>query len=95
MTTLAGWYSRQINYVLAFSQSPSDADVFCHLPAGFHIKGGNNDEYVIQLVKNFYGTKQAAVNWFEMMKQGLEEQGFKSSKIDPYLFLRNNALETL
>ena len=92
LTTLAGWYSRQIDYVLAFSQAPIDADVFCHLPAGFHINGGDNDEYVIQLVKNLYGTKQAAANWFEMMKQGLEEQGFKSSKTDPCLFLRNDAI---
>ena len=92
LTTLAGWHSRQIDYVLAFSQAPIDADVYCHLPAGFHIKDGNDDEYVIQLVKNLYGTKQAAANWFEMMKQGLEKQGFKSSKTDPCLFLRNDTI---
>ena len=92
LTTLAGWDSRQIDYVLAFLQAPIDADVFCHLPAGFHIKDGNDDEYVIQLVKNLYGTKQAAANWFEMMKQGLEKQGFKSSKTDPCLFLQNDTI---
>ena len=53
LTTLAGWYSRQIDYVLAYLQAPIDADIYCHLPAGFHIKNGNNDEYVIQLVKKY------------------------------------------
>ena len=92
LTTLAGRDSRQIDYVLAFLQAPIEADVYCYLPAGFHIKDGNDDEYVIQLVKNFYGTKQAAANWFEMMKQGLEQQSFKSSKTDPCLFLRNDTI---
>ena len=96
LTTLAGWYSRQIDYVLAFSQAPIDADVYCHLPAGFHIKNGKDDEYVIKLVKSLYGTKQAAANWFEMMKQGLEQQGFKSSKTDPVgLFYSNVSLSEL
>ena len=44
------------------------------------------------MVKNLYGTKQAAANWFEMMKQGLEQQGFKSSKTDPCLFLRDDTI---
>ena len=88
----AGWYSRQIDYVLAFSQAPIDCDVFCHLPSGFHIEGNNRDEYVIQLVKNLYGTKQAAANWFEMLKAGLVKEGFHQSKIDPCLFLRQDAI---
>ena len=43
LTQLAGWCSRQIDYVLAFSQAPIDTDVYCYLPAGFHIKGGDNE----------------------------------------------------
>ena len=63
LTELAGWHSRQIDYVLAFSQAPIDTTVYCHLPAGFHIENGDKDEdYVIVLEKNLYGTKQAAAN---------------------------------
>ena len=29
---IAGWESRQIDYVLAFSQAPIDSDVYLHLP---------------------------------------------------------------
>ncbi len=79
--------------MLAFLQAPIDSDVFCHLPAGFHVSGGNeNTEYILQLQKNLYGTKQAAVNWYKMLKEGLKKQGFSQSKIDPCLFLKQDAL---
>ena len=92
LTQLAGWCSRQIDYVLAFSQAPIDTDVYCYLPAGFHIKGGNESDFVLKLEKNLYGTKQAAANWYEMLKNGLLKEGFKTSKIDPCLFLRKDAI---
>ena len=80
LTQLAGWCSRQIDYVLAFSQAQIDTDAFCHLPAGFHIKGRDELEYVLKLEKNLYGTKQAAANWYEMLKGGLNKEGFKCKK---------------
>ena len=93
LTHLAGWYSRQIDYVLAFSQAPIDSEVFCHLPAGSHITGGDeSEEYVLQLEKNLYGTKQAAANWYKMLKDGLKKQGFLQSKIDPCLFMKKDAI---
>ena len=93
LTEMAGWSSRQIDYVLAFSQAPIDTTVYCHLPAGFHIEGGNkDDDYVIVLEKNLYGTKQAAANWFEMLRDNLMKEGFKQSCIDPCLFLREDMI---
>ena len=92
LTQLAGWCSRQIDYVLAFSQAPIDTDIYCYLPAGFHVKGGDGTDFVLKLEKNLYGTKQAAANWYEMLKNGLIKEGFKSSKIDPCLFLRDDAI---
>ena len=91
LTELAGWHSRQIDYILAFSQAPIDTTVYCHLPAGFHVEnGGNNEEYVIVLEKNLYGTKQAAANWFEMLRDNLLKEGFRQSAIDPCLFLKSD-----
>ncbi len=93
LTELAGWHSRQIDYVLAFSQAPIDTTVYCHLPAGFHIENGEKDEdYVIVLEKNLYGTKQAAANWFEMLRDNLIKEGFRQSAIDPCLFLRADTI---
>ena len=92
LTQLAGWCSCQIDYILAFSQAPIDTDIYCYLPTGFHIKGGDNSEFVLKLEKNLYGTKQAAANWYEMLKEGLNKEGFKTSKIDPCLFLRHDVI---
>ena len=58
LTEMAGWESRQIDYVLAFSQAPIDSTVYCRLPTGFHIENGTEgEEYVIVLEKNLYRTK--------------------------------------
>ena len=93
MAEMAGWESRQIDYVLAFSQAPIDSDVYLHLPAGFHVNGKDeNEKYVLKLKKNLYGTIQAAANWFDMLKSGLEDEGFKQNKIDPCLFVRSNCI---
>ena len=32
MAGIAGWESRQIDYVASFSQAPVDSDVYLHLP---------------------------------------------------------------
>ena len=37
MAEMAGWESRKIDYVLAFSQAPIGSDVYLHLQAGFNI----------------------------------------------------------
>jgi hypothetical protein len=48
----------------------------------------------MQLVKNLYGIKQAARNWYLLFSETLtlEHHGFKASKIDPCLFIRNDCI---
>ena len=31
-------------------------------------------------------------NWFDMLKTGLEDEGIKQNKVDPYLFVVNNCI---
>ena len=93
MAEMAGWESRQIDYVLAFYQAPIGSDVYPRLPAGFHVDGKDkNETYFLKLKKNLYGTRQAAAKWFDMLKTGLEDEGFKQNKVDPCLFVRNNCI---
>ena len=78
MSDMAGRKSRHIDYVLAFSQAPIDSDVYLHLPAGFHVYGEDeNETYFLKLGEKLYGTRQAAANWFDMLKNVLEDEGFK------------------
>ena len=93
MAEIDGWESIQIDYVISFSQAPIYSDVYIPLPAGFHVDGKNKDEsYFLKLKINIYGTLQEAENWFDMLKTGLEDEGFKRNKIDLCLFVRNNCI---
>jgi hypothetical protein len=43
-----------------------------HHPIGFQVDTENESKgYILKLNKNLYGLKQASLNWFEMLKQGL------------------------
>ena len=77
MAEMDGWESRQIYYVLALSQLTTGSDVYLHLPEVFHLYGEDKNEiYFLKLKKNLYETRQAAANWFDMLKTGLEDEGF-------------------
>ena len=50
----------------------------------------NSRGHVLKLKKSLYGLKQASLNWFEKLKQGLTDRGFKPSGINPCLYLKHN-----
>jgi hypothetical protein len=46
----------------------------------------------LRLKKNLYGLKQAGLNWFEYIKEGLTERGFHQSQVDPCVFYHKDAI---
>ena len=47
-------------------------------------------------MKNLYGTKQAARNWYLCLSETLQQKhGFKRSAIDPCIFLRDHCIIAL
>ena len=50
-----------------------------------------NETYHLKSEKNIYGTRQAAVDCFDMLKTGLEDEGLKK-KVDTCIFVRNNCI---
>ena len=48
----------------------------------------------MQLIKNLYGTKQAARNWYLLLSETLtsSHHGFRASDIDPCLFIRDDCI---
>ena len=60
MSEMAIWESRQINYVIDFSQAPIDSGVYLHLSAVFHVDGEDeNETYFLKSKKKIYGTLQS------------------------------------
>ncbi len=48
-----GWYTQQIDYVLAFPQAPVEKEIYMKAPKGFKVTGKNADDYVLRLNKKW------------------------------------------
>jgi len=64
----------------------------CRLVAWQYKDKHGNTDYCLELTKNLYGTKQAARGWFLHLCDGLLQQGFQQSTIDPCLFFRKDCI---
>jgi hypothetical protein len=51
-----------------------------------------NDEWAIKLKRNLHGLVKASINWFLKLSKIYERLGFKQSKLDPCLFLREDIM---
>ena len=61
-------------------------DLYLELHTGFYPPSGYKKDYVLHLVKNISGTKQAPRVCGQRLKQGLEKIGMKQSQVDPCIF---------
>ena len=84
---LKGWYSKQMDFVLAYPHAPAEVPLYMHFPKGYEFKNGiSEDTHILKLTKNIYGQKQAGRVWNKYLDEGLREISFKPSKMDPCLY---------
>ncbi len=79
MTILAiflGWAMQQIDFVQAYTQAP-ECDMYMELPPDIETKHGNTKDYVLKLLANLYGQKQASRMWNQYMTDKLRDIGFQ------------------
>ena len=81
LCNIHGLESKSIDFILAFPQADLDVDIWMELPTGIVVSGKDTESraYVLKLKKSLYGLKQASLNWFDKLKQGLMNRGFTSS----------------
>jgi hypothetical protein len=85
--------SKTFDFVLAFPQVELDVNIWMYLPIGFQVDTENESKcYILKLNKSLYGLKQASLNWFKELKQGLIDHGINLSAIKPCLYLRNGMI---
>jgi hypothetical protein len=84
MVAKYGWYSKQLDYVLAFPQAPVEKEIYMQIPRGCSIEGSENPkEYILKLHKNVYGQKQASRVWYNYLVDKLiNKLGFVQSEVD-------------
>ena len=90
LSVILGLSSRQVDYTNAFVQTQVKSPMFVELPKGFESNG--DDDNILQLNKNLYGSRDAPLAWFEALKHSLESRGFKASDIDPCLFIHKHMI---
>ena len=77
---------------MAYTQAPIETDLFMEIPYGIETTKGNTHDYVLQLLANIYGQKQAGRVWNQFLVQKLESIGFVQSKIDECVFYRQDVI---
>jgi hypothetical protein len=60
LAILSNWHTRQLDFVLAYTQADIERDLYIKLPAGFTlpdrtITEQDRKDYVLKLEKNLYG----------------------------------------
>ena len=84
--------SKQIDFVMAYPQAPIEMDMYMELPTGIETKFGNSRDYVLKLIRNLYGQKQAGRVWNEYLVEKLRSIGFTQSLIDECVFYRDDVI---
>lgn len=94
LAIILGWEMRSIDFILAYPQADvSSKNIYMRPPKG--TKNKKNSPVMLKLIKNLYGLKDAGLTWFEHIKKGLLERGWKPSDIDPCLFTKGTVILVL
>ena len=84
-----GWKSRQVDFTLAFCQSPQPADnpLYMELPQYYRPNGVDGRDVVLKMEKSIYGQSDSPKLFYEHLSKGMVKLGFVPSDADPCLFI--------
>jgi hypothetical protein len=89
---LYGWALRQCDFIMAYPQAPIECNMYMELPQGIQVAEGDSRDYVLKLLKNIYGQKQAGRVWNEFLVDELSSLGYKSLMIDDCVFFKDDVI---
>ena len=93
LAKLNGYYTKQIDFVLAYPQADIPFDnYYMSLPKRITTKDGNKDTHVLKLNKNIYGGRNSGRVWNDYLKTGLENIGFEQSTSDECVYFRKDVI---
>jgi len=84
-----GWKSRQVDFTLAFCQSPQPDDnpLYVELPQCYRPAGFDSQDVALKLNKSIYGQVDSPKLFYEHLCKGMDALGFAPSEADPCLFI--------
>ena len=74
---------------MACPQAKLKKDFYVETSWGYEVKDEEHSQaYYLKLLTNWHGLKYDGLNWFDCLKSGLIDRGFKQSQIYPCFFTR-------
>jgi Reverse transcriptase (RNA-dependent DNA polymerase) len=93
IAVLRGWKIKQLDFVQAYPQAPVEQDLYIEIPKGCMVNGVNDAKWVLQVLRNIYGQKQAGNVWNDFLIHGLTMKlGFTQSRLDPCVLWKGNVI---
>ncbi len=81
LSIIFGFETKQVDFTLAFVQAKAEPGTYIEMPRMFEKEG-----YILELKRNLYGQRDSPIKFYEHLRAGLEERGFRASNFDPCLF---------
>jgi hypothetical protein len=86
------WSLRQVDFIMAYPQAPIEMNIYVELSQGIETAKGNSEDYVLKLLMNIYGQKQAGHVWNKYLVEEMNLIGFKQSLIDDCVFYHGDII---
>ncbi|KAI2507486.1 hypothetical protein MHU86_6978 [Fragilaria crotonensis] len=74
-TLIQLWYTKEIDFVLAYTQADVECQLYMSIPKGFEVQD-HDQQYVLKLKRNVLGKKQAGRVWNQHLVNKLKAVGF-------------------
>ena len=83
MSIILDLETKQVDYTLAFVHAEAEPGTYIEMPRMFEKKG-----YILELKRNLYGQRDAPLKFFNYLKDGLEDRGFKQARTNHVCFIQ-------
>ena len=84
-------YTKSIDFTTVCPQVLIKTDIFLHTSQGIELNGDPKN-YVLKLVCDLYGLKDAGRMWWQHLSSSLEELEFVPRKIDPCVNMKEKTV---
>jgi hypothetical protein len=86
------WFITGCDIGNAYLEALTNRELFMELPADYTGKDENGVQrrIIVRLLRNLYGSKQAAFMWYSLIYRVLLQFGFERSKYEPCCFIYKN-----
>jgi Reverse transcriptase (RNA-dependent DNA polymerase) len=92
LSVVNAWTVKTFDFVQAFPQAPSEAELYIDIPKGCSIDG-DRDEWALKVVNNIHGQKQAGRVWYKYLTNKLiNELHFQQSQYDPCVLWKEGCI---